>query len=130
MSYLEILNVSFIFISLSSMQDIVFMGTREGCTKIIKKIFQEYKQEISVAEFKAVETDRNGQIPDVFYFIRSPLFSFGHTTGMCNLSSLTKEQTCALLYKHRVLTTGPTGKSLQVYSKREVTRLMINQNLG
>ena len=38
---------------------------------------------------------------------------------MWNLSFLTKEQTCALLWKHKVLTTGPTGKSLQVYSKRE-----------
>lgn len=38
MSYLEILKVSFIFISLSTMQDIIFTGTREGCTKIIKNI--------------------------------------------------------------------------------------------
>ena len=38
MSYLEILNVSFIFISLSTMQDTVFTGTREGYTKIIKNI--------------------------------------------------------------------------------------------
>lgn len=39
MSYLEILNVSFIFISLSTLQDIVFTETRERCTKTIKKIF-------------------------------------------------------------------------------------------
>ena len=38
MSYLDILNVSFIFISLSTMQDTVFTGTREGYTKIIKNI--------------------------------------------------------------------------------------------